>query len=183
MGKLLLISGGNGSGKSRYAESFIAKTTGKRYYIATMEPQTEENRQRIQRHIVQRSGLSFVTLELPTQVGTAPVTKDSVVLLEDVSNLLGNTLFSARGTMEGTWYDILALQKRCRLLVTVTISGLSSGCYDEETAAYIDDLNTLNQRLFNLADAAVTMDNNSPVWEKGAEDDILEISAGGTVHL
>lgn len=183
MGKLLLISGINGSGKSRYAESFIAKTTGLRYYIATMEPQTQENQRRIRKHIAQRSGLNFVTLEQPTQVGTAPVAADSVVLLEDVSNLLGNTLFSARSTMEAAWQDILALRKRCKLLVAVTISGLSSGGYDGETAAYIENLNILNRRLLDLADAAVTMKNNCPVWEKGAEHDILEIPSGGHVHL
>ena len=183
MGKLLLISGTNGSGKSRYAESFIAKTTGLRYYVATMEPQTQENQRRIRKHIAQRSGLNFITLEQPTQVGTAPVAADSVVLLEDVSNLLGNTLFSARSTMEDAWQDILALRKRCKLLVAVTISGLSSGGYDGETAAYIENLNILNRRLLDLADAAVTMKNNCPVWEKGAEHDILEIPSGGPVHL
>lgn len=183
MGKLLLISGGNGSGKSRYAEDFIAKTTGKRYYIATMEPQTEENHRRIQKHLAQRAGLNFVTLELPTQVGTAPVTADSVVLLEDVSNLLANTIFSACGCAEDVWQDVLALRKRCRLLVAVTISGLSTQGYTGETAAYIDDLNTLNQQLFDLADAAVTMKENNPVWEKGAEHDILEIPFGGAVYL
>lgn len=183
MGKLLLISGGNGSGKSRYAENFIAGTAGPRYYIATMEPQTEENRQRIQKHIAQRAKLNFVTLELPAQVGTAPVTADSVVLLEDVSNLLGNTLFGVHGTVKDAWQNILALQARCKLLVAVTISGLSAQGYDGETAAYIDALNRLNQWLYDLADAAVTMKNNCPVWEKGAEDDIDEVSVGGAVHL
>lgn len=172
MGKLLLISGGNGSGKSRYAEELIVKTTGPRYYIATMVPQTEDNHHRIQKHIAQRAKLNFITLELPTQVGTAPVTKDSVVLLEDVSNLLGNTLFSEHSTRSAVWQNILALQERCKLLVAVTISGLSGKDYAGETAAYIDNLNILNQRLFDLADAAVTMKNNSPVWEKGAEHDI-----------
>lgn len=183
MGKLLLVSGGNGSGKSRYAENLIAKTTGPRYYIATMEPQTEDNHRRIQKHIAQRSGLNFITLELPAQVGTAPVTADSVVLLEDVSNLLGNILFSAQSTRSDAWQNILALQARCKLLVAVTISGLSSQGYEGETAAYIDDLNTLNRHLFDLADAAVTMKKNCPVWEKGAEYDILEVPSGGPVHL
>lgn len=183
MGKLLLVSGGNGSGKSRYAESCIAKTAGKRYYIATMQPYTPENHHRIQKHIAQRAKLNFTTLELPTQVGTAPVEENSVVLLEDVSNLLGNTLFSRHGCAEDVWRDVLALQKRCKLLVAVTISGLSSQGYAGETAAYIDDLNKLNQRLFDWADAAVTMKNKCPVWEKGAEHDILEIPAGSPVHL
>ncbi len=173
MGKLLLISGGNGSGKSRYAESLIAKTTGPRYYIATMQPQTEDNHRRIAKHRHQREGLGFVTLELPTKVGAAPVTADSVVLLEDVSNLLGNTIFGSGGTVEDALQDVLALQGKCKLLVAVTIAGLSPDGYDGETAAYITDMNTLNRRLLDLADAAVTMENHCPLWKKGAEYDIL----------
>ena len=34
MGTLIMISGANGSGKSRYAERIVARTTGERYYIA-----------------------------------------------------------------------------------------------------------------------------------------------------
>ncbi len=183
MGKLLLISGGNGSGKSRYAESIVAKTAGPRYYIATMQPKTEDNHRRIVKHRHQREGLGFITLEQPTQVGTAPVTADSVVLLEDVSNLLANTIFDAGGSMEDALQDILTLQGKCKLLVAVTIAGLSPDGYDGETAAYIADMNTLNKQLLALADAAVTMENHCPVWEKGAEYDILSVAAGGPVHL
>lgn len=169
----MLISGGNGSGKSRYAEEMISKTTGNRYYIATMQPQTEENHRRIQKHIVQRTGLGFTTFELPWNVQNAVVTENSVVLLEDVSNLLGNTIFGLGGRMEDVWQDILCLQNKCRLLVAVTIAGFSSCDYDGETAAYIDDLNSLNQRLYERSDAAVTMKDHCPVWEKGAVHDIL----------
>ena len=180
---LQLVLGPNGSGKSLFAEDLAVESGAPLLYIATMVPQSEENHRRIQKHIAQRAKLNFSTLELPTQVGTAPVTKDSVVLLEDVSNLLGNTIFSAHSTMEDARENILTLQARCKLLVAVTISGLSSQGYEGETAAYIDDLNTLNRYLFDLADAAVTMKENAPIWEKGAEHDILEILAGGSVHL
>lgn len=51
MGTLIMISGANGSGKSRYAERIVARTTGERYYIATMRPCSEENLQRIEKHL------------------------------------------------------------------------------------------------------------------------------------
>ena len=45
---LHLITGGSGSGKSRYAEGEILKLgPGRRIYIATMYPSDEESRQRI----------------------------------------------------------------------------------------------------------------------------------------
>ena len=173
MGMLILISGANGSGKSRFAERIIAQTTGKRYYIATMRPCSAENWQRIEKHRRQRKDLHFTTLECPCQIGTAEVEKDSVVLLEDVSNLLANAMFERGGDEESVYEDIEALRERCRLLVAVTITGLSVVGYDGETAAYIRALNGLNRRLHDCAAAAVTMKNGEPFTEKGELDEII----------
>lgn len=167
MGKLIFICGPNGSGKSRYAESLISNTTGERYYIATMQPQTPENHRRIEKHRLQRKGLLFHTLELPWKIADAPVSSTSVVLLEDVSNLLGNIQFVKGGRLEDALVEILALKERCRLLVAVSISGLCGDGYDRETASYIRGLNHLNERLAVLADVFVTMQGGQPVCEKG----------------
>ena len=43
MGKLILVSGENSSGKSVFAESLFSKYSTKRYYIATMIPKTDDN--------------------------------------------------------------------------------------------------------------------------------------------
>ena len=130
MGTLIMISGANGSGKSRYAERIVARTTGERYYIATMRPCSEENLQRIEKHREQRKDLQFTTLECPYQVGAAAVERDGVVLLEDVSNLLANAMFERGGDEASVYADIEALCSRCRLLVAVTITGLRADGYD-----------------------------------------------------
>ena len=173
MGTLILISGANGSGKSRYAERIVARTTGRRYYIATMRPCSEENLQRIEKHREQRKDLHFTTLECPTQVGTAAVKTGSVVLLEDVSNLLANAMFECGGDEMSVYADIEALLAHCRLLVAVTITGLNADGYDGETAAYIRALNGLNQRLHDRAAAAVMMKDGAPFAEKGELDEIV----------
>ena len=60
---LHLITGGSGSGKSRYAEGEILKLgPGRRIYIATMYPYDEESRQRIARHRAMRAGKNFETI-------------------------------------------------------------------------------------------------------------------------
>ena len=167
MGQLILISGPNDSGKSRFAEQLAAQTTGPRYYIATMEPAVPENYARIEKHRRQRAGLGFVTLELPHGVGDAPVSPDSVVLLEDISNLLANALFSRDGSAAEVLEDLTRLQSRCKLLIAVTIGGLSSEGYDGETAGYIDALNELNDALFARASGAARMQDHQPLWQKG----------------
>ena len=173
MGTLILISGANGSGKSRYAERIVARTEGERYYIATMRPCSEENLRRIEKHREQRKNLRFTTLECPYQVGAAAVETGSVVLLEDASNLLANAMFERGGDEMSVYADIETLLSRCRLLVAVTITGLRVDGYDGETAAYIRALNGLNQRLHDRAAAAVTMKNGAPFAEKGDLNEIV----------
>lgn len=160
MGVLILISGPNGSGKSSFAEQFIGKTHGERYYIATMIPHTDDNYLRIDKHRRQREQFNFHTLELPYKIGDAPVKKGDIVLLEDVSNLLANNIFEKGNGTEDVFCDICKLLKHCGVLTAVTISGLESAGYDEETEAYINSLNELNRKLFDMADAAVSMQDN-----------------------
>ena len=167
MAILVLISGSNNSGKSIYAEQLIAKTTGARYYIATMLPCTEDNHRRIEKHRVQRQGLGFDTIECPYQVGNALVSSGGVVLLEDISNLLANAMFEKGGNSDSVFRDICALADRCRILVAVTIAGLKDDGYDEETATYVNGLNEINRKLFDKASVAISMQDGTPVYQKG----------------
>ena len=172
MGRLVLISGENGSGKSAFAESAAAGCAGGRYYIAAMLPQSEDDRARIARHRRQRRGLGFRTLELPYRIGGARVDSGGTVLLEDVSNLLANVMFGRGGTEKDVFDDIRELLGRCRLLLAVTIAGLSPQGYEPQTAAYINALARLNAMLADIADAAVTMRGGEPFFTKGGPDDI-----------
>lgn len=167
MAGLVLITGANNSGKSIYAESIISHTIGKRYYIATMLPCTEENHRRIAKHRAQRKDLGFETLELPYKVGNAPIAEDSVVLLEDVSNLLANAVFENDNDEDYVFKDICSLLSRSRLLIVVTISGLEDEGYDKKTAEYIKGLNRINSKLFECADVVIAMEDKVPKCKKG----------------
>ena len=93
---LVLISGPNSSGKSLFAEGLVSRAGSERFYIATMVPRTEDNRRRIEKHRAQRQGLNFTTLELPYEVGSAPVTPGSAVLLLDTQTTEHTTLSNAQ---------------------------------------------------------------------------------------
>lgn len=170
---LTLIVGENGSGKSAYAEKRIARAGGARYYIATMIPHGEEGAKRVKKHLRQRTGMGFTTLELPYTVGSADVPPNAAVLLEDVSNLLGNRMFGQGGTAAEVLNDIQALHGRCKTLVAVTIGGLDASCYEGETRAYISALHALNTALFDLADVVIKMRDGTPQLQKGETDAIV----------
>lgn len=147
-----LILGPNNSGKSLYAENLAVQTKGStRIYLATMVPQTDENNQRIEKHIRQREGKGFVTIEVPWNIHAIDIPSDSVVLLEDASNLLANGIFIYHSNMDECLEQILSLAHRCKKLIIVSIDGLSAGDYDDETNNYIQQLNSLNQSLEDIS--------------------------------
>lgn len=169
MGRLILISGENASGKSLFAERLIGSQAKEKYYIATMKACTEENRARIRKHIAQRDGLGFNTLELAYRVGDAEVSKDAIVLLEDVSNLLANNIFEKGVGEDEVFRDICRLRENCAVVVAVTISKMESDGYDGETAGYINSLNRLNEMLFDAAEVAIEMESGKAIYRKGVE--------------
>ena len=161
--EIKLILGENSSGKSLYAESIAAQFSPAPVYIATMVPYTEENHRRIEKHIKQREDKNFTVFEIPFDVSNAPVTADDVVLLEDVSNLLANGIFTKNKNADDAFNEVIYLAEKCKTLIAVNISGLSAENYDGETAQYIDGINFLNTKLAEFAAEVVKMENSVPV--------------------
>lgn len=153
-----LILGPNNSGKSAYAERLVTQIPDRpRIYLATMVPQTPENEQRIQKHLKQRDGKGFVTIEEPWEIHTIEIPADSVVLLEDVSNLLANGIFMHHSNAEEAFKRIIALAKRCQTLIIVSITGFSGEEYDQETRDYIQQLNLLNSWIKGICDKFIEL--------------------------
>ena len=147
-----LILGPNNSGKSLYAENLAIQNIGSPLiYLATMIPQTEENKQRIKKHIQQRDGKGFLTIEEPWNIHTLDIPHDSVVLLEDASNLLANGIFVHHSNAIECLKRIKLLANNCKKLIIVSIGGLEEGNFDEETNNYISQLNLLNHSLTEIA--------------------------------
>ena len=164
-----LILGPNNSGKSAYAEQIIEILGGdRRYYIATMIPYGEEGKARVEKHLRMREHLGMITVEDPylekigEALAQAKTDGDNVevceadVLLEDLSNLVANRLFEkGQESCDIILQDLLALQKKVKNLVIVSIAGIVAEGFDEETTNYVNQLNALNHQLENLADQVI----------------------------
>lgn len=75
--------------------SLRASCSGPKIYAATMMVYDEESRRRIERHRKQRAGRQFTTLECPSGLEEIHFEeKAALILLECVSNLTANELYS-----------------------------------------------------------------------------------------
>lgn len=131
----ILISGGAKNGKSMYAQK-IAKAMSVEYnvplyYVATMEPTDKEDENRIKRHVQDRAGWGFTTIEEPRKlidvfneqdkgfVAEADnadnvdikymwkkvVNPKGVFLVDSLTALLGNNMFGKNGSMKLDCFD------------------------------------------------------------------------------
>ena len=103
---MVLVVGGSGSGKSSYAEKTavsLAQAGMKKYYLATMQVFDDEGRKKVERHRYLRNGKGFFTIEQPTRISGALEKMedgDRTVLLECISHLMANEMFSEKKAMQ-----------------------------------------------------------------------------------
>lgn len=155
----ITVTGGSGSGKSAFAEEQILKfPPGNRIYIATMMCFDEESRKRVARHRQMRKDKQFETLECYTDLEHAAIPYGSTVLLECMSNLTANEIFSPDGAKdqayEAVCRGLLHLKEQAAHVCVVTNEIFSDGIsYDMETQNYQRVLGKLNAFLAEISDA------------------------------
>ena len=93
----VFISGGCKNGKTAFALDVAMRLSGdgRRYYAATMLPYDEEDRARIARHIEERAGMGFETLETPRAIASCLRTADpdGTFVIDSVTALLVNEMY------------------------------------------------------------------------------------------
>ena len=189
-GKLILVTGGSGSGKSAWAErTLLAQARGRAVYLAAMENDgSPEAVARVERHRAMRTrhgqeaGLEFLTIERPVDVASAAVEPGDSVLLEDLGNLLANEIWSPQGVgaeraEEWIFSGLCALLDRAELLIAVSCDVFADGTeYDPGTMAYIRSLANLHRRLSSRAYQTVEVVCGIPIINE------IHSSSGGMIQ-
>lgn len=165
---IVLVTGGSGSGKSTWAEKLVAAMPEKeRIYIATMQVYDEESVRRVARHRAQRADKGFRTIECEKDLAAADIPNGSVVLLEDLVNLMANEMFDG-GDVKRIIPALRELSMRCTHLVMVTNDVFSDGiAYEASTQEYLRQLADINRQAAELADHVVEVVYSIPVAVKG----------------
>ena len=115
--RILLIGGGK-SGKSTMAQRLAAALSGDapRYYWATMTPHDDEDLARIRRHVADRAGMDFITVERSFDLPAAlpALDRHGTVLFDSVTACLACQMFF------GPQPDAAAAARTARELLTVS---------------------------------------------------------------
>ena len=170
----IFISGGCKNGKSYHAQelarSMAHESNLPLYYLATMIPRDEEDDARIRRHLSEREGWGFDTIEQGEHICEAlrtktvsgePVDPNGVFLLDSVTALLSNEMFREDGTI-----DFDAPKRLTEELTnfaqetgnTVFVSDYiysDSFAFDDFTEPYRQGLALLDRTLAKLCDQVV----------------------------
>lgn len=175
----VFISGGAKNGKSSLAQNLAVSLSkgGKRYYIATMIPVDEEDRERIRRHIADRDGLGFETIECGKNILSCldRADPDGTFLLDSVTALLMNELFPVEKNYEmdpdaasRCGRDLRTFVKSVRNAVIVSDYIYSDAVrYDAATETYRKCLADIDRVLAEACGTVVEVSGGQVICHKG----------------
>ena len=175
----VFISGGAKCGKSSLAQDLTVALShgGKRYYIATMIPSGKEDDDRIRRHIADRDGMGFETVECFRNILDCleRTSADGAFLVDNVTSLVQNSLFPAEKNYEPDpdaakrcADELVEFSKKAANVVFVSDYIYSDAeHYSESTECYRKCLADTDRRLARICDAVVEVAAGQCIVHKG----------------
>ena len=170
----VLILGGSKSGKSHIAQELVKELAsgGKMYYWATMEPTDSEDEERIEKHLIDRAGWGFETIECGRDIKSVHPIEGSSVLFDSVTALLANEMFCTAepdaGASRRVLDDILYVSERADHFVCVCDEVFREGVeYGGWTDEYIRGLAGICRGLAEEFDAVVEVCAGRLKYHKG----------------
>lgn len=157
---IMLITGGQRSGKSRYAQDLALSLTPNPVYLATSRIWDEEFRQRVLRHQADR-GPEWTNIEEEKLLSRHDLT-GRVVVIDCVTLWCTNFFFDNQGQVEASLeqikreFDALVRQDATFLFITNEL-GLGGVPMDETQRKFTDLQGWVNQYIASKADKVVLM--------------------------
>ena len=169
------LSGGSKSGKSMLAQSISKSLPAPHYYLATLRPTDAEDRAIVARHLRERDGWGFTTLErecgILSALELAP--ENGTFLLDSVTALLANEMFRPDGSIDLTApervaRELTALARRMKSMVFVSDYIYSDAMiYGDLTEQYRRGLAHIDRSLAAVCDAVAEVSFGGRIVYKG----------------
>lgn len=169
MRKITLITGGQRSGKSSYAQKLALSLTSNPVFLATSAIWDEEHRQRIERHKLDR-GSEWTNIEELKDLQKIDV-QGRVVIIDCVTLWCTNFFTESDGDIQFSLqavterFDEFTKQEAHFLFVTNEIGLGGTSCNDLQRK-FTDLIGWVNQHIAERADEMVLMVSGIPVYIK-----------------
>ena len=171
MGKIILITGGQRSGKSRKAEEMALTMSREPVYMATAHVWDEEFRQRVEKH-QQRRGPQWTNIEEERWLSRHDMT-GRVVLIDCITLWLTNLFFDMQDVdkaLQTAQSEFDRFTSRDATFIFVTNEIGSGGVSDNQVQRRFTDLQGwMNQYVAERADKVILMVSGIPVVIKSEE--------------
>ncbi|MBQ8833392.1 MAG: bifunctional adenosylcobinamide kinase/adenosylcobinamide-phosphate guanylyltransferase [Oscillospiraceae bacterium] len=173
------ISGGAKCGKSSLAQdlSVALSKGGRHYYVATMISTGSEDNDRIRRHLADREGMGFETVECFRNIMDCLkiADKNGVFLVDSVTSLIQNSLFPVEKNYEMDLAganrcadELVEFSQTVRHAVFVSDYIYSDAeRYSESTEIYRKCLADIDRRLAKTCDTVIEVSAGQPIIHKG----------------
>lgn len=177
---IVFITGGAKNGKSSLAQELAVTLAGGgiHYYIATMIPSDEEDRERIRKHVADRDGMGFETVECGRNILSCLNQVDSkgTFLLDSATALLMNELFPNPTSCE---MDVEAAnrcaddltqfaQSVANIVIVSDYIYSDAARYDPVTEVYRSSLAQIDRKLARVSDTVLEVVAGNIIVYKGA---------------
>ncbi len=173
--RMILVTGGCRSGKSRYALHYANRHFSKKLFMATCEALDEEMAQRIENHKKAR-GPEWQTIEEPVEI-VSKINQHGadggVILIDCLTLWLYNLLMKWDNDLkivDETEKLIQTIEENPASFILVSNEvGMGIVPADPLSRRYRDLLGTMNQRIAEALDTVIFMVSGIPLFLKGKE--------------
>jgi adenosylcobinamide kinase / adenosylcobinamide-phosphate guanylyltransferase len=172
-GKMIFITGGCRSGKSRYALDYANQHFSQKLYLATSEPLDEEMARRVEHHKRTR-GPEWQTVEEPLEIADKIRQygdRTEVILVDCLTLWLSNLLMKSRDddAIMAEVAQLIAAIRECQATLLIVSNEVGMGIVPAEPLArrFRDLAGMANQRIAEAAETVIFMVSGIPLFLKG----------------
>ncbi|MFV0522804.1 MAG: bifunctional adenosylcobinamide kinase/adenosylcobinamide-phosphate guanylyltransferase [Mangrovibacterium sp.] len=161
------ITGGQRSGKSRFAQELALKKSKEPIYLATSRIWDDDFKERVRRHQSDR-GDNWTTLEIPVQISRAEI-ESRVVVLDCITLWLTNLYFDHQGSSIDEILHLAKIElhqlftKNSELIIISNEIGLGGHAENELARKFTDLQGWTNQFIAGIADEVTLMVSGLPL--------------------
>lgn len=172
-----LVIGSSKSGKSEVGERIaLSLNKYKVVYIATMIPYDKEDEERINKHIENRIGLNFKTIEKERNLHEIIryIEASDTILIDSITSLLTNEMFIGKKIIKNPSISIICgleeiMDKAQNTIIISDYIFNDSIKYDEITEGYKKELAIINKRLAKHCDKVIECTFSNMKYHKWVE--------------